>query len=78
MHNLSLASKVSGNMKFAEYFNSLTGSEKKDVADRADTSVIYLYHLASGKKRPSLAMAEKLQRATRDAVRLQDWQEARA
>ena len=61
-------------MKFPEYFNSLSGSEKKDLAERAETSVIYLYHLAAGIKRPSLTMAEKLQKATGDAVRLQDWE----
>jgi hypothetical protein len=61
-------------MRFHDYFSGLTGSAKKDLAARAETSVIYLYHLSSGKKRPSLEMAEKLQRASGDVVRLQDWE----
>jgi hypothetical protein len=60
-------------MRFQKYFRRLSWAEKHDLAIRAKTGVIYLYHLASEKKRPSLGMAEKIRDATNNAVRLQDW-----
>lgn len=65
-------------MRFRDYFKSLPPAEKKSLAENVGVSLGYLYRLKGGFSTPSLELATKIQQATNDSVRLQDWAERRA
>lgn len=60
-------------MRFRDYFQSLTAKEKKDFADEVGVSLGYCYRLKGGFATPGLKLATKIQRASKDSVRLEDW-----
>lgn len=60
-------------MKFSEYFKPLPPEKKKEMADKLDVSLGYLYRLAGGFSSPSLELAKKIRRRSKGAVPLQEW-----
>lgn len=49
---------------FKNYFNTLTPDQRKDLANKVDTTVGYLKQIAWAKKKPGAVMCNKLEQAT--------------
>lgn len=60
-------------MKFSDYFKPLPHPEKKKLAKRLDVSLGYLYRLAGGFSLPSRELSQKVERASKGRVPMQDW-----
>ena len=45
---------------FNEFWTTLEPQQKQRLADRADTSMMYLSHIAHGHRQPGRAMIKKL------------------
>ncbi len=54
------------------WLKSATDAERIEVAKKAGTSVGYLYQIAGGHRKASLALCKKLQGATSGALTLAD------
>lgn len=48
---------------FQSFYTSLSKDEKKALADRAETSVAYLYQLAQGYRKPGIDVMTRLKAA---------------
>jgi hypothetical protein len=48
---------------FQAFYDTLSKDEKKALADRADTSVDYLYQLAQGYRKPGMSICSRLKAA---------------
>lgn len=47
-------------MDFQTYYNGLSKDEKTDLAEKAETSVDYLYQVATDRRRAGLSLALRL------------------
>ena len=54
-----------------------TGRKQLWLAAQADVSVTTIHRIVNGKTRPSLDLAQKIERITDGAVGLHDWPQAR-
>lgn len=74
LRDVSFSVKVAS-MRFRDYFKELSPADKKALAERLGVKLGYLYRLKGGFSTPSLDLAARIQQATNDSVRLQDWQD---
>ena len=56
----------------------LEGRSQKDFAARAKITEAYLSQLASGKRRPSFAVMERIEAASEGAITIDMWRTGRA
>jgi hypothetical protein len=59
-------------MNLKQYLSGLTADERKELAERADTSTAYLVQLSGGHRLPSPDMAKKLVAASEEKLTLAD------
>lgn len=59
-------------MKLKEYLASLSADEKRALAERAETEVIYLIQIAGGHSQPSPKLANRIEEASQGAVTRHD------
>lgn len=59
-------------MKYTDYYASLSAAEKRELAERLDTSVAYLSQLASGHRRAGASILLRIEAATDGQVSPQE------
>lgn len=55
-------------MRFDEYYGKLTPEQRQQLADQFDTSVDYLYQLATGRRKAGPKFLLGIERATKGLV----------
>jgi len=60
-------------MRLHELLPKLTAEQRNVLAEKCGTSVNYLYQLAGGHRRPSMAMAANIAQATGGKVPISSW-----
>lgn len=59
--------------KLRKYFDDNKDTTQKSIADKVGVSAMSLNHLLSGRTKPSLELAWKLEKATKRKVKMKDW-----
>jgi transcriptional regulator with XRE-family HTH domain len=57
---------MSRKTKFLKYYSTLTASQKRELASRAKTSVVYLSQIANGHRKAGAALISRLTKADRN------------
>lgn len=60
-------------MELKQWLQEATPAQRQTLADRAETTVNYLYQLAGGFRAPRMKLAQRIEKATKSSVALGDW-----
>jgi hypothetical protein len=55
-------------MNLRDYLRALEPEEKLDFASKSETELIYLYHVAAGRKTPSAKLSVRIEAASSGVV----------